>query len=68
MSFDGIPYSAARLIILSAVLILPSAVSGIPLSSIVSAITTPPYFAASGNTASITSGFPFTELIRGFPL
>ena len=52
----------------SAIRILPSAVSGIPFSSKVKQTTTPPYFLASGNTASMELCLPFTELIKGLPL
>ena len=68
MSLLSIPYSAARRIMRSAMAMRASAVSGIPPSSSVSATSTPPYLAASGNTASMTSLFPLTELIMGFPL
>ena len=46
----------------------PSAVGGMPFSSKVKAITTPPYFFTSGNTSCMECSFPFTELINGFPL
>ena len=62
------PYFSASLRILRAISNLPSGVCGIPFSSSVKAIIAPPYFFASGNTASILSFFPFTELINALPL
>ena len=67
-SFLSIPYSFAVFIIFSAILILPSALSGIPLSSSVRQTTTPPYFLASGKIFSMLSFLPFTEFISGLPL
>ncbi len=68
MSFGFMPNFAARLTILSATASLPSAVSGIPFSSMVSATTTPPYFATRGNICVMLSSLPLTELTSGFPL
>ena len=68
ISFLEIPYFSASRIIFPAISALPSAVSGIPFSSKVSPTTTPPYFFTNGNTLSMDSCFPFTELIIGFPL
>ena len=68
MSSRPIPYSAARSKIRSAMAKRPWAVSGIPLSSKVRATTTPPYFRARGNTASMLSALPLTELIMALPL
>ena len=68
MSFLGIPYSAARATIFSAIRSRSSAVSGIPRSSSVRATITPPYFAAIGRTDLRLSSFPFTEFIIAFPL
>ena len=62
-----IPYSAALLTIFLAISKRSSAFKGIPSSS-VSPMTTPPYFLAIGKIFSITSSFPLTELISGFPL
>ena len=66
-SFFSPAFSASRRI-LSAISTRPSAVSGIPFSSSVRATTTPPYFFARGNTASMLSRLPFTELIIALPL
>ena len=68
MSFFFMPYSAARCAIRSVISARASALSGIPDLSIVSAITVPPYFFTSGNTAFMLSSSPFTELISAFPL
>ena len=68
ISFFSIPYFAASRMIRSATRTRPSAVSGIPFSSSASPITTPPYFAMRGNTASMDSCLPLTELTMGFPL
>ena len=67
-SFLSIPYSFALFIIFSAIATRASAVSGIPVSSRVSATTQAPYFFAKGNTASILSCLPFTLFSRGLPL
>ena len=67
--FSGpMPYFAASSMILRAMRTRPSAVSGMPSSSSVSATTAPPYFLTSGNTASITARLPETELTKGLPL
>ena len=68
MSFLSMPYSAALFTILCAILNLPSAVSGIPSSSIVRATTTPPYFLTRGKTAFMLLALPFTEFTIGLPL
>lgn len=62
------PQASARRTIFSAMRSRPSAVSGIPPSSSVSATITPPYFFTNGNTMSMDSCLPLTELIRGLPL
>ena len=68
ISFFSIPYFAASAMIFFATCTLPSASAGIPFSSSASPITTPPYFWISGNTLSIDSCFPLTELTIAFPL
>ena len=68
ISFFSIPYFAASAIIFFAICTRPSAVAGIPSSSSARPITTPPYFRISGNTASIDSCFPLTELTIALPL
>ena len=68
MSRFGIPYVAAVSTIFFATASLPSGVSGIPDSSNVRAITTPPYFFTSGKMLRMLSCFPLTELISGLPL
>ena len=67
MSSFPMPYSAAFAMIFCAISNLSSAFRGIP-SSNVRPITTPPYFFTIGKMASMTSSFPLTELISGFPL
>ena len=67
-SVFGIPYVSAVAMIFFATSKRPSAVGGMPFSSKVKAITTPPYFFTSGNTSCMECSFPFTELINGFPL
>ena len=63
-----IPHCSARSTIFFARENLPSALSGIPFSSRVSAIKTPPYFLARGKTVSRLSSLALTEFIIGFPL
>ena len=46
---------------------LPSASFGMPSSSSVRAIKTPPYFLTSGSTCDIDSSLPFTEFTSGLP-
>ena len=68
ISFFLIPNFSAVFMIFSAILTRPSASAGIPSSSKVRPITTPPYFFTRGNTFSIDSFFPLTELTIAFPL
>ena len=68
ISLRLIPYFSASEYILSAISTRPSTVSGIPFSSSVSPMRTPPYLAAKGNIESRLSLLPFTEFISGFPL
>ena len=61
------PNAAARRTIFSATARRPSSVDGMPASSRQRPITTPPYLATSGKTASLTSSLPFTLLTIALP-
>ena len=69
MSRSGpMPYFAASASIFSATATRPAALSGMPSSSSVRAMSAAPYFCATGNTASMEARLPLTELISGRPL
>ena len=68
IELDGMPYDLAVSMMRCAIATRFSAVSGMPSSSRVSPMTTPPYFFAIGKICSIVSCLPFTEFISGRPL
>ena len=68
ISLFEMPYSDALAMIFSAIFALSGALSGMPFSSIVKAISPPPYFCTIGKTFFMLSSVPFTEFTNGFPL
>ncbi len=63
----GMPWSAAARTILAATSKRTSGSSEMPVSSLEMATTAAPALATSGNTRSITSFSPVTELMSGLP-